>query len=543
MLGLVSSLAGGLLGGCGGRDAAARFRRAQRRWRERPDFAAGYGDWLALPPESAEGQQARRRLQEAAVHYQRAIELIRHDRPGAREALSDGKRLAPMDPALYLPLARACRDQGIYIRAVDYYRSFLVHRPGAAEAAAARAELRAVDADATVPARDEGADEDGRRRWLLPLGLASVLGLGAVPLLLRLRRPPTLAALALASPELQPTLTYLIGRLRHELLKHRIGAVTDALSALAAGESTAAQRLFLADRIFGGEPLLQVWREHLVGFERALGPQKHVLAADPGFRAAAGALAELLRLRAGFLLGQRRALRRMVALHEALRRFDTALGRLSRRLSRTAIDRPLLESVLAEVRGEYRARQVELDEVRLLLGPEPASPAGTVSATAPSVVVEVYRVDLLLVLRNLLRNAILAVGRTAPPRRIGVALSLALLPTGEESVQVHVLDSSPEPLSTADLYAHSGAPGQRAQRGLGLVIAALGLYNGSITVERIGELAARADLVGPAGPIAPAALAGFEKAVTVHLFRALGPTDDADDDDKDEAGGDGGVGA
>jgi signal transduction histidine kinase len=527
----VSSVAVGLAPGCGGRDAAARFRRAQRLWRERPDFAAGYSDWLALPPQTREGEEARRRLQEAAVHYQRAIELIRHDRPGAREALSDGKRLAPMDPALYLPLARACRDQGIYIRAVDYYRSFLVHRPDAAEAAAARAELHAVDADATVPARDEGSDEDRRLRWLVPLGLAPVVGLGGA-LLLRLRRPPTLAALALASPELQPTLTYLIGRLRHELLKHRIGAVTDALSALESGESTAAQRLFLADRIFGGEPLLQVWREHMVGFERALGPQKHVLAADPGFRAAGSALAELLRLRAGFLLGQRRALRRMVVLHEELRRFDAALGRLSRRLSRTAIDRPLLEGVLAEVRGEYSARQVKLDEVCLLLGPDPTAAPGP-----QPIAVEVYRVDLLLVLRNLLRNAILAVGRAGPPRRIGVALSLALLPTGEESVQVHVLDSSPEPLCTAELYAHSGAPGQRAQRGLGLVIAALGLYNGSITVERIDELAARPDLAGPAGPIAPAALGGFEKAVTVHLFRALGSDDEDDGDGPDRRDG------
>lgn len=509
-------------------DAPARFRRAQRLWRERPDFAAGHADWTALPADSADGREARRRLTEADGHYRRAIELIRRDKPGAREALSEGKRVAPMDPSLYLLLARACRDQGIYIRAIDFYRSFLSHRPADAESNAARAELRALDADAAVPAA-EPDEEQGlagrllgspRAAWAGLLGLGLVAVAGATPLFLRLRRPPTLAALALGNPELQPTLTYLIGRLRHELLKHRIGAVTDAIQVLAAGESTAAQRLFLADRIFGGEPLLEVWREHLLGFERALGPQKKVLASDPGFRAAGAAMRELLRQRAGFLLGRQAAFRRILLLHERLRAFDADLGRLSRRLSRTALDRALLEGVLAEVRGEYGAQKVELDEVRLLPPPE-------------QVVVDVYRVDLLLVLRNLLRNAILAVGRSAPPRRIGIAVSLSLLPTGEESVEVRVLDSSPEPLTTAEVYAQLGAPGQRAQRGLGLVTAALGLYNGSITVEGASELAAH--------PGDPAATAGFKKAVTVHLFRALtSPEDAADGDaaDGDAAEGD-----
>lgn len=510
-------------------DAQARWRRAQRLWRERPDFAAGHADFTALPADSEDGREARRRLAEADVHYRRAIELIRRDKPGAREALSEGKRVAPMDPSLYLSLARACREQGIYIRAIDFYRSFLSHRPADPEAAAARAELRALDADAAVPAA-EPDEEQGlaerlfgstRAAWAAPLGLLGLGLLGATPLLLRLRRPPTLAALALGNPELQPTLTYLIGRLRHELLKHRIGAVTDAIQVLAAGESTAAQRLFLADRIFGGEPLLEVWREHLLGFERALGPQKKVLTSDPGFRAAGAAMRELLRLRAGFLLGRRAAFRRILLLHERLRAFDADLGRLSHKLSRTAIDRALLEGVLAEVRGEYGARQVELDEVRLLPAPERGP---------ERVIVDVYRVDLLLVLRNLLRNAILAVGRSAPPRRIGIAVSLSLLPTGEESVEVRVLDSSPEPLTTAEVYAQLGAPGERAQRGLGLVTAALGLYNGSITVEGASELAERLP--------DRAAAAGFSKAVTVHLFRALtSPEDPAGEDAAGEDGG------
>jgi hypothetical protein len=88
-----------------------------------------------------------------------------------------------------------------------------------------------------------------------------------------------------------------------------------------------------------------------------------------------------------------------------------------------------------------------------------------------------------------------------------------------------VLDSSPEPLTTAEVYAQLGAPGERAQRGLGLVTAALGLYNGSITVEGATELAAHLP--------DPAAAAGVVKAVTVHLFRALS----AQDEDADAAGG------
>ena len=123
-----------LLGGCGGaggsaRSTEARWHRAQTVWREQRELAAGYRLWVSLDPEHPAGARAHGWLHEAEVHYRNGITLIKAERPGAREELAAGKAVAPMDSALYLPLARACRDQGITIRATDYYRRFLQYFP------------------------------------------------------------------------------------------------------------------------------------------------------------------------------------------------------------------------------------------------------------------------------------------------------------------------------------------------------------------------------------------------------------------------------
>jgi hypothetical protein len=323
--------------------------------------------------------------------------------------------------------------------------------------------------------------------------LLAVLGAAALALLavgigLRLRRRGSLAELAVKSPELQPAISYLIGRLRHELLKHRIGAVGDAIKALSAGEASAAQRLFLRERVFGGEPLLKAWEGHLQALQRTLGPHAAVLRRDRGFHGADRTIRALVAQEQAFTLGEPAAIRRMQAASARLRRFDEQLLALLMRLSRTVIDRALLDEALSTVEKEYAVSQVELGSVEI-------EPPGELVA------VEVYRTDLLLVLRNLVRNAILAVGRSAPPRRIAVDVELALLPTGEEIVRLRVHDTSPEPLTTEQIYQNLDPHDPRIQHGLGLVTAALSLYNGAITVE-------------PGRP-------GFHKAVVVQLFRAL----------------------
>ena len=404
--------------------------------------------------------------------------------------------------------ARACRDQGINIRATDYYRRFLQYFPGTAQAAAARAEWHTIEPEADfapgLPTEDgKPPGTLGTLLWALraQVPLWPVFGGFVVALLggavaLRLRRRRSLAQLAADSPELQPAISYLIGRLRHELLKHRIGAVADAIQALSTGQSSAAQRMFLRERVFGGEPLLKAWDGHLRALSRTLGPHAGVLRADRGFHSADQTIRALVAQKEAFMLGKPAAIRRMQAAYASLRRFDDRLLALLMQLSRTVIDRSLLEEVLISVGEEYAVSQVELEPI-------------VVEPPTELVAVEVYRTDLLLVLKNLVRNAILAVGRSPAPRQVALDVELTLLPTGEEIVRLRVHDTSPEPLTTEQIYQSLDPHDPRIQHGLGLVTAALHLYNGAITVE-------------PGRP-------GFRKAVVVQLFRALAtPAADGD---------------
>ena len=213
-----------------------------------------------------------------------------------------------------------------------------------------------------------------------------------------------------------------------------------------------------------------------------------MLRTDAGFHSADRTIRALVAQQEAFTLGQPAAIRRMQAAYARLRRFDDQLLGLLTQLSRTVIDRSLLEEVLTSVGEEYAVSQVALAPV-LITPPDEL------------VAVEVYRTDLMLVLKNLLRNAILAVGRSPEPRQVALDVELAMLPTGEEIVRLRVHDTSPEPLTTEQIYQSLDPHDPRIQHGLGLVTAALHLYNGAITVE-------------PGRP-------GFRKAVVVQLFRAL----------------------
>jgi len=362
-------------------------------------------------------------------------------------------------------------------------------------ATSVRATVRAFDAArrsgtlALTPARAEGVPPAA----LVASGIASGLALAAIgALLAALLRPrgSSLARASEASPELHPAITYLVGCLRHELLKHRIGAASDALAALVRGEATPQQRAFLHGRLFGGEPLLAAWEGHLRAFERALGPRVDLRRRDRSFRDAARAIAAIQRLEGPLARDPGAAVPDLARAHAKLRAFDRELARLAARLVRTRVDEILLREVVSEVQSEYSAGMVALDEVRIHAPSEPVD-------------VEVFRVDLVLVLKNLVRNAILAVGRDPAPRRLAVDVSVDVEATGEEMVRIHVRDTSPETI-TADAIRE-----RRADRGLGLVSAALARYDAAISVEPgDGE---------------------FAKAVTLRFFRALG---DADNDNE-----------
>jgi signal transduction histidine kinase len=483
-----------------------RFAEAQREW-QGPELSAGYAAWASLDRSSRQGQEAAERLAQAAQHYQQALHLIENGQPGARQELVRGKAVAPMDPALFLPLARACRQKDNTFQAVQYYRGYLNGAPIEPDATAARQELSelVIELGEVSIGPSPAPPASGLARVppaallfigtalgvLLAAALAGVLGFEQ-----RRRRGRSLGRLAEAYPELQPALAYLIGRLRHELLKHRIGAAADVAQALAAGQSTAELRVFLHKKLYGGERLDEAWRGYLHSFRRALGPEFDLSRSDGAFAAAQRAIRQLQTLELPLLRGERAAVRKLVTAHAELQKFDRGLAALVSRLQRTPLDAELIHQAVKAVRSEHLAGQVVLDVVE-------------VSGPSEEVFVAVYRTDLLLILKNLLRNAILAASRAPPPRQIAVDVLLELLPTGEEMVRLRVHDSSPETLTPEQIYRSGDADPGGEQHGLGLVTAALGLYSGSIAV-------------GPGLP-------GYQKCVAVQLFRTLDYDRDARD--------------
>jgi signal transduction histidine kinase len=318
---------------------------------------------------------------------------------------------------------------------------------------------------------------------LLPIAVAALLlALIAAALYLRARRQrATLAELAAASPELQPAIAYLVNCLRHELFKHRILATGDAARAPTRGELHESERRFLLARLYGGEPLPVAWAGHLGAFMRALGPRFDLLRHDPAFVDAGRALAVVAGAEGALSRGDPAAAARVAHALERLRSFDAALGALTARLQHTVVDGALLQGLVAEVERELGGRAT-VDELQVTPPP-------------PGIAVEIYRLDLGLALKNVLRNAIVAAAAGPRPRRVAVDVAVTIEPTGEELVRLCVRDTNPAPLPLPSPLG-SG-------RGLALTTTALARYDGALVVE-------------PAAPDS-----GFAKCVVLRLFRAL----------------------
>jgi len=107
-----------------------------------------------------------------------------------------------------------------------------------------------------------------------------------------------------------------------------------------------------------------------------------------------------------------------------------------------------------------------------------------------------------LVLKNVVRNAVLAVGRSGAPRRVKLDVATEMEPTGEENVVIRVRDTCAEPFSTEQIYD------RKVGSGLALVTAALSRYDGAIVVEPC-----------EGDPT------GWRKAIALRFFRAF---EDAD---------------
>src|SRR5512138_3709707 len=283
-----------LVSGCGGSAALQdelAWREAEGQWR-REELTA-FDAWRKLDRRYPRGREAREQLDKADLLYRRAVLLLHTEQPGVAEVVEEARALAPMDPALYLPLARIARDRGRVVKAAEFYVKYLAQRSEATEALAARAELKALIGDEDFGFGDgpqvtgTGAGNGGHR-W--PIGYVAVpaivllLGLGLL-LWFRRRHFRPLRDIVLERPELHQTIAYQIGCLRHEFLKHRIGAAGDALQALLRGQASPEQRRFLEERFCKGEPLLGAWRAHTGALERALGLRFLLGKGDPLFRA------------------------------------------------------------------------------------------------------------------------------------------------------------------------------------------------------------------------------------------------------------------
>jgi signal transduction histidine kinase len=459
-------------------DGERAWRHADELWQRRDP--AAFAAWKALDAAQTDGARAHRALAQSDDEYRRGIALLSAgDTVGARALLEEATRRAPIDPALYLPLARACQARGLEERAAAMYRKFVAQAPAGADTAAARRELVALGDD--IGAAFDPPPPVGAAWPWWPFGVAgaALLAGGAALAWRRRSRGASLATLAAENPELEPAIAFLVGCLRHELLKHRIIAIGDAVRAVVEGRLDEAERRFLLRRLYGGEPLAVAWAGHLGAFMRALGPRFDLVRRDPQFASADRAIATIAAAEAELARGDRETASRVLDAHTRLVELDAALGQLTARLQQVVVDERFLVALVDDVKHELARLPID------------------VAVTAPSgaVAVECYRFDLELVLRNVVRNAMAAAATGPAPARVALSVDVTVEPTGDEIVRVFVRDTNPTPLPAPSPLGEG--------RGLALVYAALQRCDGSLSIEPGSD--------------------GFAKCVVVRLFGALRP--------------------
>jgi hypothetical protein len=465
------------------RDGDRSWESAERLWQRRDPDA--FSRWRELDPSTQAGARAHEALRRADGEYRRGIALLADGDPHAREVLASAAKRAPLDPALYLPLARACHRRGLDERAAAMYEKFLAQSPPSPDAEAAHRELAALSEDIGMPFEPPpaAASSPAWSPWWPLSPLVAVFVLGAWIVARGRVRRTSLAMLASEHPELQPAIAFLVGCLRHEFFKHRIVAVGDAVSAVASGQLAATERRFLLMRLFGGEPLPVAWAGHVGSFMRVLGPRFDLVRIDPEFAEATRHIAVIAKAEAALARGDVDAARRVQEAQQRLAAFDAALARLAVRLQHTVVDGALLSELAADVKRELGSSGIEL----------------TVAPPTTAISVESYRFDLTLVVRNVLRNAVVAAAKGPRPARVAVDIDVTVEPTGDEILRLRVRDTNPD--------AVPAAAGLIEARGLALIRAALQRCDGSLSVEPGGD--------------------GFAKCVVVRLFCALHSATDA----------------
>ena len=437
-----------------------------------------YAIWSKVDEGTIEGRRIRRLLRLADAHYREGIAQLKKGESGAAGMAFDrGAAIAPINPEHYFALAAYFENRRLNETAAKYYMKFARAAPPSDRTDAARAMARRLDPtverafDAPVPG---GANREGRPLSSLVLILIAGVFLGGALALAVMfviwpvfGRGVALDTLIDQAPELHSAIAYLIGSLRHELLKHRIGVVADVLENMKTTLPTGPQQQFLSKRLFGGVPVDEAWHAHMTAFERALGSRLN-LQRDRRFRRARKAIRTIAKSEAVYGEKGAGALRALRRAHLELKRFDRYLAAEQERLVRTRVDTSLLEQVADEVRGEYAVSTLSVSNIRI-------------APVSHPVHIEVPRVDLLIILKNLFRNAMLAVADTPAPRRVSMSVRIELEPTGEESVRIMVDDSSRVSLSPQQITETS------VGSGLDLVTTAVRRYGGSIDVAQRNE--------------------------------------------------------
>ena len=418
--------------------------------------------WTGLDKGQPRGREAHERLRLADERYRLAIDLFRDGKPGVREAVQLGITLGPMDPGHYLTFARLCARHGVTLRAVDFYRKYLGQDPPPSDTALVRKELLALDGGVDPFPETFVSDpkEASIRVPVVFVGMGGlVFALGLAGYRWRRNRRRHLSVLLPEHPEWHPTVAYHLGCLRHEFLKHRVGPLGEPLRAVLEGRASDGEERFLRERLAMGLDLSRAWRSQLSPLERTLGLACRVDRGDPVFAGACGAIRVLDSITWPL---QCAMAKKLLKAHSVLMGVDTRISCLIGTLVRCRVDEAFMWDVVTMTRAEWAMGKVELHDLRV--GPVPEG-----------VEVEVFRTDLFIVLRNLVRNAITSMQAMPGPRRLALAVAVEMIPTGEELVVIRVLDSNPKEFPVEDTGT--------VERGLGIVAAVLRRYDGSMRIE------------------------------------------------------------
>jgi len=155
-----------------------------------------------------------------------------------------------------------------------------------------------------------------------------------------------------------------------------------------------------------------------------------------------------------------------------------ALGLLIAELGACRISRSSVEAVYESVRSEPALRGMRVPPLEVLGLSEPVR-------------VRIVTRDLDIVLANLFRNAVVAIGKQSEQGRVGLCVESRVDGvTGLEEVVIQVVDTAPMAPAEEEILR------QPAHRGLGMVREILARHGGVLRIE---------------------ASAGWEKALAIHL--------------------------